>query len=27
LNQREHQPLKQVLLNKYRQQLDFVTIS
>ena len=27
LNQREHQRLKQVLLNKYRQQLDFVTIS
>lgn len=27
LNQREHQPMKQVLLNKYRQQLDFITIS
>ena len=27
LDQREHRPLKQVLIDKYRQQLDFVTIS
>ncbi|MFB0515743.1 MAG: ATP-dependent DNA helicase RecG [Candidatus Neomarinimicrobiota bacterium] len=27
LGQREHQPLKQVLIQKYRHQLDFVTIS
>jgi ATP-dependent DNA helicase RecG len=27
LNQREHQTLKQVLMHKYRHQLDFVTIS